>query len=390
VRSLTCTLHTDAGLWERLRADWDRLLAESPDSTPSQSSDFLRLWWQHLAERRELRVFVVEDSGRPVLIFPLQLSPRRWYGVPLRWLEPLGMLDQINRPRLALGRLDPQAYACGFDAIGSRSDWHVIRIDEKPPDDPELQLLEAFAARTGLRYLPEPFDPCAVINLQQPWSAYLSTRSAKFRKNLRACTRRLEAAGQARLDIARTPADIESAFDTLVDIHTRSWKHWPRYGLSHSTELQQFYRKLLALMAAKGCARVLTLSLDSRPMAATFALMDRDTYYSFEIAHDPQFERYSPGTLLESMELQGLMDEGVYRRYDPMSGAYGNKMRWAESMQPMSLVCVMRTTPVTRTHIYVEYRLRPAVTRLCDRLGILEPVRKVKERIDRLRSRYFD
>jgi CelD/BcsL family acetyltransferase involved in cellulose biosynthesis len=391
VSSLTCRVCTDPHVWHSLRGDWDRLLARTEGATPWQSLEFSLRWWRHLADARRLRLFVVERDARPVLIFPLQMTMRRWFGLPMQWLEPLGMLDQVNRPRLALGGDDPEAWACGLDAIWGRSpEWHALRIDEVTTDDPVSGRLAAFARERGLLYRAEPFDPCSFIDLRQSWHAYLQSRTAKFRKNLRAIRRRLETAGRVHLRVAESGHDFGAAFDTLLDIHTRSWKHWPRYGLSHSAELQDFYRDWLGHLARRGEARVLTLTLDDRPIAATLAVLDQHTYYSVEIAYDPEYSRFSPGTVLEAMELESLMRAGTARRYDPMTGAYGNKGRWAESFAPTSLITLLRPTPRMRLMDFAEETARPRVRRAIERVGLLKPWLAFKERLDALQSRYLD
>lgn len=63
----------------------------------------------------------------------------------------------------------------------------------------------------------------------------------------------------------------------------------------------------------------------SRPIAATLALLEGSTYYSAHIAHDNEFARYSPGTLLESIELEDLMRERRFHTYDFLAGALQNK-----------------------------------------------------------------
>src|SRR5678809_304649 len=94
-----------------------------------------------------LRIYVVERDGVPALVLPLQIS--YWRGIPFlptRILEPVSMVMDVNRPRLALGAFDADAYRCAFDALfARRSEWDLIRIDEKPWDDAEIYRLRDYA-----------------------------------------------------------------------------------------------------------------------------------------------------------------------------------------------------------------------------------------------------
>ena len=54
--------------------------------------------WGDLA----LRIFVVERGGVPCLVLPMQIAQwKRLPGLPVRLLEPIGMVMDVNRPRLA-------------------------------------------------------------------------------------------------------------------------------------------------------------------------------------------------------------------------------------------------------------------------------------------------
>ena len=128
---LTCRVFSDPRCFEQLRPWWDALLAASEGFTPWQSLDYVVQWWTHMSQGKQLRVFVVERAGTPCLILPLQVSTRfQMLGLPVRMLEPIGMIMYVNRPRLALGPTDAAAYQCALEHILSlRNDWQ--RSDRK-------------------------------------------------------------------------------------------------------------------------------------------------------------------------------------------------------------------------------------------------------------------
>ena len=152
----------------------DRLLEASPDRTPWQSYAFLTLWWRYLAGNRALRIFVVERGGVPCLRCRCScrsgnVSP----GLPVRLLEPIGMVMDVNRPRLALGAFDEAAYRCAFDAMwGLRDDWHVVRVDEKPWDDREIALLRDYGVAHGCVFRQVFSHLVPYLDLRQSWQTY--------------------------------------------------------------------------------------------------------------------------------------------------------------------------------------------------------------------------
>lgn len=342
--SLNCQLVQDPGEWPALRVHWERLVAATPQATPWQSYEFLHDWWLAMAGDRSLCLFVVMSAGEPCLILPLQISRAEMLGLRLRLLEPVGMPDDINRPRLAIGPADAAALRCALESIwAQRAQWDAIRIDEHISDDPELQALREFAAENGLRYRQAALHLCPYLDLQRSWPEFLESRGDRLRRNLRASQRKLAAQGALRLAAHSSPEEFSVAFDRLMDVHLRSWKLAERVGLCQSPQYRDFYRRFALGMAARGAARILLLYCGDVPVAGTIAFTDAGTYYSAQIAHDDRFSPASPGTLLESMELERLLNEGAFREFDFLGAALNNKMRWTDTARETCRVLVFRT-----------------------------------------------
>jgi CelD/BcsL family acetyltransferase involved in cellulose biosynthesis len=173
---------------------------------------------------------------------------------------------------------------------------------------------------------------CPTLDISLSWSDYLATRSAKLRKNLRNSQRRLESLGTLTLARYQTPQEVARGLEVLLEVGARSWKQEARLGLGQSKEYRDFYRAFVTGRAAIGAARVYALLLNGKPIAATIAFTQGSTYYSAQIVHDAQYDSHSPGTLLESMELQELMQEQRFKTYDFLGAALANKRRWTDTM----------------------------------------------------------
>jgi CelD/BcsL family acetyltransferase involved in cellulose biosynthesis len=135
-------------------------------------------------------------------------------------------------------------------------------------------------------------------------------------------------------------------------------------GLSLSVQYCEFFRAFLLNRAAKQRACVLTLWAADRPVAATIAFGHLDTYFSTEIVHDAAFARCSPGTLLESFELERLMGERRYRSYDFLGRFLSNKQRWTEQARVTHRLYVFRPTLANFVLDLHYFRVKPRVKRL--------------------------
>lgn len=372
--ALECRLITDVAEWRKLEPVWDTLLAASPDRTPWQNFTFLTLWWRHLSENMPLRIFVVERGGQPCLILPLQIA--KWQAIPgfaARLLEPIGMVMDVNRPRLALGAFDPEAYRCAFDAIWNRrGEWDLLRIDEKPWDDAEVALLRAYALQKTCVFRQIFSHLVPYLDLRQSWNGYLQTRSQKMRKNLKAARRKLEGLGQVELRHYRSPEEVQQGFQVFLDLHNRSWKKKRKVEHSKSPEYKAFFDDWVEAMGNRGECAILALFCGNEPVAATIAFTDSQVYYSAQIVHDAKFAACSPGTLLESMELEHLMNQKQYARYEFLGSFLNNKLRWSDTCTDTAMSMVfqrnLRTFALDFFYSFLKPYIRPTIVALFKKL----------------------
>jgi CelD/BcsL family acetyltransferase involved in cellulose biosynthesis len=363
--ALTTRIVKDLDGWADLRPWWDALLEASMDSTPWQSWEYLTSWWRNLAGDRKLRIVVVESAGVPVMIFPMQITKEWMIGVPTRLLEPISSMWDVNRPRVALGAHDVRAFQVGLETLwGFRSEWDSLRFEELPLDDPQVKELRSFADRRELWFRDVLSSVCPTLRVDQPWEQFLKTRGPRLRKNLRASMRKLEGEGTVRLQVCETLDEVSAGLDVMLELHGRSWKRRKHVGLSLSPQFQTFFRAFLMGMSARGRARVLVLRVGERPVAATVAFLHLDTYFSTEIVHDSAFARCSPGTLLESLEIEGLMKSGTFRHYDFLGRFLSNKQRWTDDARVTSRLYLFRPTAANWLLDLHYFRAKPVVKRV--------------------------
>lgn len=368
-QSLQCKLITGLDEWQQLAAVWDRLLHESPDRTPWQNFAFQTAWWKHLSDGRALRIFVVERGNTPCLILPLQLSILKPIpGLSLRTLEPISMIMDVNRPRFALGAPDPSAFQCALDAIWNRKqEWDLLRIDEKAWDDAEVAVLRDYALSHGCIFRQIFSHLVPYLDLRQTWDTYLKTRSQKMRKNLKTARRKLEAQGPVELRQFASADEVAQGFAFYLDLHSRSWKEKRKVEHSKSPGYRSFFAEWVAAMARQNACRVLVLFCGQEPVAATIAFIDAETYYSAQIVHDARYAACSPGTLLEAMELEILMNDGGYARYEFLGSFLNNKLRWSDTVTHSALALIyqrtLRAFIVDGYYSFLKPYVRPTIVR---------------------------
>ena len=352
----------DPDEWAAISADWDRLLQSLPGGSVLQSYRFLRGWWEHLGGDKNLYIVLAEIEDKPVGFIPLQRRVSTLWGRQYRTLEFIGMPDELLRPALVFPQDSGEALQAALEALWARKDeWDHVELEEVIVDEGVRREIDEIAADHRLLTRWQPFHACPLLDLRQDWAEYKAGLSSKLKKNLRYLNGKLRKQGVVRCDVNKSVSKVRRALQTFIEIEKRSWKPEAGIGVSRSSKYQCFYEALLTNYAETGQARVIILWLDDKPIAGTLSIQEDGHYYSLQIAHDQAFDRFSPGTLLEAMELEGLMNEKAFTTFEFFGGAMSNKRRWA-SMHDETERLLMRQRDV-RTWLFdwVYFRLKPRI-----------------------------
>jgi CelD/BcsL family acetyltransferase involved in cellulose biosynthesis len=160
-----------------------------------------------------------------------------------------------------------------------------------------------------------------------------------------------------------TPADVRAALERYGELETRSWKDREGVGVSRDADYFSFYQEMVEAFAASGAFMVRMLRAGGRDVAGTFGLLFDGIYYSLQIAHDREFDRCSPGTYLESLEIETCFGQG-YKEYEFLGGFLTNKSRWTSTYRRTTNLYVLRRTPFFKLlHLWL-FRIKPWIKEL--------------------------
>ncbi|MFD1696013.1 GNAT family N-acetyltransferase [Roseibium aestuarii] len=119
----------------------------------------------------------------------------------------------------------------------------------------------------------------------------------KKAKELRRQLRRLEDLGPVRFDSVEG-AEAAELFETFLDLESGGWKGRRQSAMASRPPLHAFARRMIAGLAARGDLRIDTLSLADRPIAMMVVLKQGHAAFSWKIAYDEDYARFSPGVHL--------------------------------------------------------------------------------------------
>jgi CelD/BcsL family acetyltransferase involved in cellulose biosynthesis len=131
--------------------------------------------------------------------------------------------------------------------------------------------------------------------------------SGSTRKKLRQDWNRLSALGSVDLVIHRQGPEIAAALETFLTLEAASWKGDEGTALLNSVEHAAFARRFIGDMAENGSAAVALLTVDARPVAAQVLILCGSSAFTWKIAYDGEFAKFSPGALLVDRLAQTLL-----------------------------------------------------------------------------------
>jgi CelD/BcsL family acetyltransferase involved in cellulose biosynthesis len=364
--------------------DWRRLERALPALTAFQTHRYQCAWVRNFAMTRRLLVVAVCDGAEVIGLAPFQVSLVTLHGREQRQLSFLGAPWEVDRP----GFLFPHRAAdCAEAAAGAllarRGLWDFAWFHEQAAGDASLEAFCAALTKGGLLHGRTPSSRCPYLRFEGSWNELLASKSQKFRKNLKAARRKLEAGGAfAYESVKGDTARLQALLLEYEALEQRSWKAKAGIGASQSVEHVRFYLQLAAEFGATGDFAFRCLRIDGRMIAATFGILHRRRYYSLHIANDAAFSKHSAGTYLEALELEECFGAGL-EEYDFLGGFLTNKSRWATQMRETVAVHLYQRKPFLAAVFVAYFMVKAPLKRLLARLGITwqskDPENRLKE-----------
>ncbi len=303
---LTREVISDPAAFAALRDEWNRLLARADWPNPYVLHEWLQAWWEGFRGDRKLHVVLVREGGELVAAAPWMIDKRTRSGLPVRALCPLGLnigfpdVIVAGPPRECLQRLV-------LDTL--RETRCTIALLRGVRED-QRAALRSLLDDSGGHYqdndLPEIF-----LDVTGGAEGYKSGRKTKFWANVRNRTKRIGKEGAVTFERHRDARAADAVMEAICAISNKSWKGDAGTATGQQDTFERGFRRLLELQGERGEAEFCVLRVDGRPIAYRIGYLSNGYYYEADIAFDPEWKRFSPGTLLGHWHNEQLVEEGV-------------------------------------------------------------------------------
>ncbi len=320
-------------------ASWDAIAAR-----PSEPNAFAERWFVEASARNlqvsaDVRMLVVRAEGQLIGLMPICVAKK--YGrLPVRHVE--NWLHYNSFFGAPLVRRSFEAYfwhraLALLDADpASPSFLHVVAQDGQGPLAQGLIRARAGAAvvhRSTRAFLESDLSPHAY---------YEATVRKKKRKELQRLQHRLAETGAVGFTRLARQDELEPWIDAFLALEASGWKGREGAALANTRETEDFVRDALRGAFAAGRLEMIRLDVDGRPIAMLVNFLTPPGSFSFKIAFDEAFARFSPGVLIQLENLKVLekpeidwMDSCAVEDHPMINSLWGQRRELARISVPL-------------------------------------------------------
>lgn len=314
------------GLEVALHASLDELPEDAiklMDAAEDQSLQFGTDWYRTLTRAvfagSIVRFAVVRDGAHCIAVLPALVQQRR-RGHLLSGLANYytSLFAPALSPRCKPAGLTLALQALARDAGGAAS----FTFAPMDPDSEAYQHLYSALEQGGWF----PFRFFCFGNwyqrIESSWADYEHGLDSRVRNTLARTLKRFLADG-GRFEILREPAELQAALASYLQVYAHSWKRAEPYP--------EFLPELIRVFGQRGCVRLGLAWLHDKPVAAQIWLVADRKADIYKLAHDMDFSRYSPGSLLTAKLLRHVLEVDRVDQVDYLSGDDAYKKDWLRS-----------------------------------------------------------
>ena len=197
-----------------------------------------------------------------------------------------------------------------FDWVIGEARYGLVDLPQIHGEGPFHQaLLDVMRERRMLSYVEESHTRALIRRGLDAESYGAAAMNHLSRKEWRRQRKRLAEQGTLETRILGPAADVDGWIEQFLELEASGWKGKQKTALALSHADGAFFRSIAHNAYARGQLHMLGLFLDDMPIAMKCNFLAGDGGYTFKIAFDESYAKYSPGVQLE---LDNIAD--VHRR----------------------------------------------------------------------------
>jgi CelD/BcsL family acetyltransferase involved in cellulose biosynthesis len=327
-------------VFERNRARWDELLAESGEHAFFLRSDWLASWARTVPADRRIFLAVESDAGRFVAGLPLTLGDGRIGRIRIKKLEIAGApwFDAIEIPAVDAAVRASFVRSMLEWCTQSLGGWTALELRELPAGGTSPRALVQAASELGIACDERVCSRAPYVALSDLADGE-RVLSKNLRSQLKRSAKKLQELGsiEVRFELVEE-SDVRARLESCAEVERASWKGRTKSGTLQPESGFAFFADLCPRLARDRALALGRLFVDGRLCAYHLGFRDGARFLSYNLAQLPEVDSVGAGTYL----LQGMIERARALGFESMDASRGSLTR------PHSLA---RYTDSAREHL---------------------------------------
>ena len=307
--------------------DWDRLTGRALEPSPSSESWMLIPSLRYVCKDPNIKVVLMYRQESPAdlsltAVFPVQLHAR-FKGLPIR------ILSIWNHPySLFLAPIVDREFA--YDSFRALLNWNrsnfgsrsLLMLPELRSGSAFFEILTDIIRKDELQSHVTNVHARAFFRPRYSAQEYLdSVGTAHHRKEFRRQERRLSELGKLTYDEYQPSDGLTQWVEDFISLEMTGWKGKESSAFGCNEDHRAWLHSVVAEAERRKALMFLALKLMGKPIAMKLNFLAPPGGYTFKIAFDESYSKYSPGVLLELENIRRLHDRPNIRWMDSIAVA---------------------------------------------------------------------
>jgi hypothetical protein len=300
------------------------------------TKEWLKTWWECFGANNELLFICALDQNDSLKGFaPLKISKSSFYG--LFYYRIVGFIG-TGGPSLpdhlqfvSVPEYRKELFHSVINFLHSNFTFYDVisfsSIDGNSKFATEFEQLDL-----NLQDITIIGEPCPYFSLPVSYQEFLSTKSAKTRRNIKKAKKRIEKEFNVNLHYITKNDEINEAFKVAALLHEKSLMENKKEGSFRKPGFLEFHKRFAKLLLKKGHLIFVILYLDNQPVAFRYGFNLNDKYYDYLTGYDPYYKKWSPGVAIMNYIIADLIRRKT-KEYDLLRGGYRYKYHWADKQR---------------------------------------------------------
>lgn len=223
----------------------------------------------------------------------------------------------FGAPLLDAGAIDQAAHA----VVSAASNKTSLIVPCLPVDGDTAAALRRAAERAGRPWsVVDPYQR-AILDRPDGPVAVRASLTPRRRKEYARQMRRLAELGPVTIETAVDPDRVRARFEEFLALEAAGWKGETGTALASLAATAEFARDIVFNRSERGTIRIVSLRLGDHPVAIVVCFIAGRTAFTWKIAYDEHFARFSPGAQLMLETAEALFADPGITRIDSCASA---------------------------------------------------------------------